>query len=101
MRSPVDIDAKLKALKDRAKALKAKKTAQLGDLVTMAGASGLDPEILAGALLSISGQARPTLRYWRAGAGKAVSFFRDVAGPARLSAFQAAQADDFATVGRP
>ena len=36
-KSPRDIDAELKALKDRAKALKAKKTAQLGDLVQLAG----------------------------------------------------------------
>ena len=55
-KSPRDIDAELKALKDRAKALKAKKTAQLGDLVQLAGAANLDPEVLAGALLSIAAQ---------------------------------------------
>jgi hypothetical protein len=65
-RKPRDLDAELKALKDRAKALKAKKTAQLGDLVTVAGASALDPEILAGALLSIANQADPQLlEGWR------------------------------------
>ena len=42
-KSPRDIDAELKALKDRDKALKAKKTAQLGDLVQLAGAANLDP----------------------------------------------------------
>jgi hypothetical protein len=61
-----DIGSELKVLKDRAKALKVKKAAQLGDLVTVAGASGLDPEILAGALLSISHQADPqVLEGWR------------------------------------
>ena len=66
VRPPRDIDAELKVLKDRAKALKVKKAAQLGDLVTVAGASALEPEILAGALLSISNQSDPqVLEGWR------------------------------------
>ena len=65
-KSPRDIDAELKALKDRAKVLKAKKTAQLGDLVQLAGAANLDPEVLAGALLSIAGQTDPqVVEGWR------------------------------------
>ena len=61
-----DFDVELKVLKDRAKALKVKKAAQLGDLVTVAGASALDPEILAGALLSIAKEADPeTVEGWR------------------------------------
>ena len=61
-----DIDAELKALKDRAKVLKAKKTAQLGELVQLAGAANLEPEVLAGALLSIAGQTDPhVVEGWR------------------------------------
>lgn len=52
MRKPRDIDAELKALADKAKGLKAKRVLQLGELVTVTGADGLDLETLAGALLA-------------------------------------------------
>lgn len=52
MRKVRDYDAELKALGDKARALKAKKVQQLGELVTSTGADALDLDILAGALLA-------------------------------------------------
>ena len=51
MRKPRDIDAELKALEDKAAALRLKKITQLGELVSAAGADALDVETLAGVLL--------------------------------------------------
>lgn len=51
MRKVRDYDAELKALNDKARALKARKVEQLGQLVTATGADTLDVETLAGALL--------------------------------------------------
>lgn len=51
MRKARDYDAELKALGDKAKALKARKVQQLGELVAATGADALDIETLAGALL--------------------------------------------------
>jgi hypothetical protein len=51
MRKPRDIDAELKALEDKAAALRLKKTMQLGELVSTAGAEALDVETLAGVLI--------------------------------------------------
>ena len=51
MRKPRDIDAELRVLAEKAKGLKARKVAQLGELVMATGAEALDPEILAGVLL--------------------------------------------------
>src|SRR3546814_20902334 len=50
MRKVRDYDAELRALNDKAKALKARKVQQLGELVTSTGADALDLETLAGAL---------------------------------------------------
>ena len=52
MRKVRDYDAELKALNDKAKALKARKVQQLGELVTSTGAEALDLDVLAGALLA-------------------------------------------------
>lgn len=52
MRKVRDYDAELKALGDKARALKAKKVQQLGELVTSTGADALDPDMLAGVLLA-------------------------------------------------
>jgi hypothetical protein len=52
MRKVRDYDAELKALNERARGLKAKKVQQLGELVAVTGADGLDVETLAGALLA-------------------------------------------------
>ena len=50
-RKPRDIDTELKTLADRAKALKAKRIVQLGELIVATGADALDPDVLAGVLL--------------------------------------------------
>ncbi len=51
MRKPRDYDAELKALTDKARQLKTRKTSQLGELVKATGADALSAEVLAGALL--------------------------------------------------
>ncbi|WP_336953135.1 conjugal transfer protein TraD [Sphingobium aromaticivastans] len=51
MRKPRDFDSELKALADKAKALKERRVRQLGELVTACGADTLDADLLAGALL--------------------------------------------------
>jgi len=56
MRKVRDYDAELKALSDKARALKAKKVQQLGELVMATGADTLDAEVLAGALLHVIGE---------------------------------------------
>ena len=53
MRKPRDFDSELKALVDKAKALKERRARQLGELVTATGADALDADLLAGALLHI------------------------------------------------
>lgn len=58
MRKARDYDAELRALDDKAKALKARKVQQLGELVTATGADALDIETLAGALLHIVTEAQ-------------------------------------------
>ena len=55
MRKPRDFDAELQALSDRAKALKAARLTQLGELVIATGADALGTEVLAGALLAAIG----------------------------------------------
>ncbi len=65
-RTRKDIETELTALKNKAKALKTKKAAQLGDLVFAAGASQLDPVVLAGALLAIVKEDNPQIvEGWR------------------------------------
>lgn len=55
MRKVRDYDAELKALGDKARALKAKRVEQLGQLVAATGADALDAETLAGVLLDAVG----------------------------------------------
>ena len=50
MRKVRDYDAELKALNDKARALKARKIEQLGVLVVATGADALDLEVIAGML---------------------------------------------------
>ncbi|GBR24694.1 conjugal transfer protein TraC [Komagataeibacter nataicola NRIC 0616] len=57
MRRPRDIDAELKALQEKAKQLKAKRTIQLGELIEATGADTLTIEALAGVLLAAVEQA--------------------------------------------
>lgn len=74
MRKTRDYDAELKALGDKARALKAKKIQQLGELVTSTGADALDLDVLAGALLAAVESADANEKEaWRA---KGAAFFQ-------------------------
>ena len=74
MRKPRDYDAELKALQDKAAALKQRKVLQLGELVIATGADALDPETLAGALLKmLEANDAPRREAWRK---KGVEFFQ-------------------------
>jgi len=54
MRKPRDFDAELKALEDKARALKTRKVRQLGELVMATGADTLTVNELAGALIVLA-----------------------------------------------
>ena len=54
MRKPRDFDAELKALDDKARALKTRKVRQLGELVIATGADTLTANELAGALIVLA-----------------------------------------------
>ena len=54
MRKPRDFDAELKALEDKARAVKARKVRQLGELVIATGADTLTANELAGALIALT-----------------------------------------------
>jgi Conjugal transfer protein TraD len=54
MRKPRDFDADLKALEDKARALKTRKVRQLGELVIATGADALSADELAGALIVLA-----------------------------------------------
>ena len=71
MRKPRDFDSELKALADKAKALRERRVRQLGELVTATGADTLDADMLAGALLhAVTVKDAATKEGWRkAGAG--------------------------------
>ena len=74
MRKPRDYDSELKALADKAKAIKERRVRQLGQLVAATGADALDAELLAGALLDAVAMKDTAKREgWRK-AG--VAFFR-------------------------
>jgi hypothetical protein len=74
MRKPQDFDSELKALADKAKALKERRVRQLGELVIACEADSLDADLLAGALLdAVASKDAATKEGWRkAGA----AFFR-------------------------
>jgi hypothetical protein len=74
MRKVRDYDAELKALESRAKAIKARRIEQLGQLVTATGADALDMEALAGALLdAVAMKDAEAKEAWRA---KGSAFFQ-------------------------
>jgi hypothetical protein len=54
MRKPRDFDAELKALEDKARAVKTRKVRQLGELVIATGADTLTANELAGALIVLA-----------------------------------------------
>ena len=76
MRKPRDIDAELKALQDRQKQLKAKRTVQLGEIVAATGADTLDPQTLAGVLLDAIETAKKDANTKEAWRRKGEAFFR-------------------------
>jgi len=80
MRKPRDFDAELQALTDKAKALKAKKQGQLGELVIATGADALSIERLAGALLEAVGADAARKEAWRK---RGAAFFRGDGAQAR------------------
>lgn len=67
MRKPRDFDSELKALADKAKALKGRRVRQLGELVIATGAGdAFDSETLAGALLAMTEVTeQPRKESWR------------------------------------
>jgi hypothetical protein len=74
MRKVRDYDAELKALEDRARAIKARRIEQLGQLVTATDADTLDMETLAGALLdAVASKDAEAKEAWRA---KGATFFQ-------------------------
>jgi len=74
MRKVRDYDAELKALEDKARALKARRVEQLGQLVTTTGADTLDMETLAGVLLdAVASNDTEAKEAWRT---KGAAFFQ-------------------------
>ena len=74
LRKVRDYDAELKALGDKARALKAKRVEQLGQLVAATGADALDAETLAGVLLDAIGSKDASAKEaWRT---KGAAFFQ-------------------------
>ncbi|MCP1472380.1 hypothetical protein J3E64_004098 [Sphingobium sp. OAS761] len=66
MRKPKDFDTELKALADKAKAIKERRVRQLGELVAATGADALDADLLAGALLgAVAMKDAATREGWR------------------------------------
>jgi type II secretory pathway component PulK len=74
MRKPRDFNSELKALANKAKAIKERRVRQLGELVAATGADALDADLLAGALLdAVASKDAATREEWcKAGA----AFFR-------------------------
>ena len=74
MRKPRDFDADLKALEDKARALKTRKVRQLGELVIATGADALSANELAGALIVLA-ETKDT-RKMEAWARRGATFFQ-------------------------
>jgi len=74
MRKPRNFDAELKALEDKARALKTRKVRQLGELVVATGADVLTANELAGALIVLAETKEAGKR--EAWARRGVAFFQ-------------------------
>ncbi|MGQ3081332.1 MULTISPECIES: conjugal transfer protein TraD [Alphaproteobacteria] len=83
MRKPRDFDAELRALTDKAKALRTRKQGQFGELVIATGADALSVEQLAGALLDAVGADAARKEAWRK---SGAAFFRGDGARARKGA---------------
>jgi hypothetical protein len=78
MRKPRDYDSELKALADKARALKERRVRQFGELVVATGGDTLEPDVLAGALLdAASNSDGPTKEGWRT---RGAAFFQEKPG---------------------
>jgi hypothetical protein len=76
-RRPRDIDAELRALQDKARQLRTKQKAQLGELLLATGAADrLDPDTLAGLLLHGLEQAKSNPQAAERWRQRGESFFR-------------------------
>jgi hypothetical protein len=76
-RRPRDIDAELRALQDKARQLRTKQKAQLGELLLATGAAeALDPEALAGLLLHGLEQAKSNPEMAAGWRQRGAAFFR-------------------------
>ena len=67
MRKPIDIDAQIKALHDKARLLKERQKTHLGELVLATGADSIPLVALAGALLAAvkqAGEKPETIARW-------------------------------------
>jgi hypothetical protein len=76
MRKPRDINAEIRALREKEAGLKATHRAQLVELLERTGADRVEPEVLAGALLAAveaDGGDRATREAWRQ---RGEAFFR-------------------------
>jgi hypothetical protein len=78
MRKPRDFDAELKALSDKARALKNRKVRRLGELVIATGVDSLSADELAGALIMIA-ETKDTARK-QAWAKRGAAFFQSRSG---------------------
>jgi hypothetical protein len=76
-RRPRDIDTELRALQDKARQLRTKQKAQLGELLLATGAAdALDPDALAGLLLHGLEQAKANPQAAESWRQRGESFFR-------------------------
>jgi hypothetical protein len=76
-RRPRDIDAELRALQDKARQLRTKQKAQLGELLLATGAAdALDPDALAGLLLHGLEQAKNNPQAAESWRRRGEAFFR-------------------------
>ncbi|MBC9176132.1 conjugal transfer protein TraD [Pseudoroseomonas ludipueritiae] len=76
-RRPRDIDAELRALQDKARQLRTKQKAQLGELLLATGAAdALDPDTLAGLLLHGLEQAKSNPQAAESWRQRGEAFFR-------------------------
>lgn len=74
MRKPREIDSELKALADKARALKERRVRQLGELVIATDGDALEPDVLAGALLdAATSNDQAAKEGWRA---RGTAFFQ-------------------------
>jgi hypothetical protein len=98
MRKPKDFDTQLKALAEKAKALKDNKLHRLGELVAATGADAIDMETLAGGLLAMTATTDLTQRAAWKNAGE--EMFRKGLRPAKAGASANREGDQAGNSGR-